>query len=154
MPSLDEFFRQQQKHIDDIGWSVTAVLPDHDEAHAPFAYTIGLTERGLPELVIAGLDPLTAQTLLNDMAHRVYQRAQPLTADHRVEDLLLGYDAVIIEGQATEALHPGAAYARYGKDHVRLQQVVWPDKQGRFPWDDGYEYPAHVQPLLTRPQPH
>ncbi|MEV5691989.1 DUF4262 domain-containing protein [Micromonospora globbae] len=151
MPSLEEFFRIQQKHIDEIGWSVTAVLPAPTEAGAPFAYTVGLTEHDVPELVIAGLDPHIAQALLNDLARRVHDRAERLTHGQRVTDLLVGYDAVIVEGPATEALHPGAAYARYGADRVRLQQIVWPDKHGRFPWDDGYGYPAHVQPLLGRP---
>ncbi|BCL14684.1 DUF4262 domain-containing protein [Micromonospora sagamiensis] len=151
MPSLDEFFRRQQEHIDTIGWAVTAVVPDPGETDSPFAYTVGLTERDLPELVIAGLDPLIAHELLNDMARRVYSGAQSLTHGQRVDDLLVGYDAVIVEGPATEALHPGAAYARYGNDRVYLQQIVWPDKHGRFPWDYGYAYPAHVQPLLTHP---
>ncbi|MFI7493078.1 DUF4262 domain-containing protein [Micromonospora echinaurantiaca] len=151
MSSLDEFFRTQQKHIDEIGWSITAVLPAPGETDTPFAYTVGLTEHNLPELVIAGLDPLIAQALLNDLARRVHDRAERLTHGQRVTDLLAGYAAVIIEGPATEALHPGAAYARYGADGVRLQQIVWPDKHGRFPWDDGYAYPSQVQPLLGHP---
>ena len=36
-------------------------------------------------------------------------------------------------------------------DQVRLQQVVWPDPHGRFPWDPGYQYPPQAQPLLGRP---
>ena len=43
------------------------------------------------------------------------------------------------------------AVSRYGADQVRLQQVVWPDPHGRFPWDPGYQYPPQAQPLLGRP---
>ena len=60
-------------------------------------------------------------------------------------------DPLHVDGPATEHLYPGAAYARYGTDRVRLQQVVWPDRQARFPWDAGYQYPPTVQPLLGRP---
>ncbi|WP_028193320.1 DUF4262 domain-containing protein [Salinispora pacifica] len=151
MPPLEEFLQNQQRLINEFGWAVTAVLPDLGESGSTFAYTVGLTEHDLPELVIAGLDPLTAQELLNDMAARVSSRAERFTHGQRVADLLAGYDAIIVEGPATDALHPGAAHARYGKDRVRLQQIVWPDTHSRFPWDDGYEYPAHVQPLLGRP---
>ncbi|MFV2019428.1 uncharacterized protein DUF4262 [Micromonospora sp. Llam0] len=151
MPPLEEFLQNQQRLINEFGWAVTAVLPDLGESGSTFAYTVGLTEHDFPELVIAGLDPLIAQALLNDMAGRVYSRAERFTHGQRVADLLVGYDAIIVEGPATDALLPGAAHARYGKDRVRLQQIVWPDPRSRFPWDDGYEYPAHVQPLLGRP---
>jgi hypothetical protein len=151
VPPLEEFLQNQQRLINKFGWAVTAVLPEFGGSGHTFAYTVGLTERDLPELVIAGPDPLTAQALLNDMAGRVSSRAEPFTHGQRVADLLVGYDAIIVEGPATDALLPGAAYAQYGKDRVRLQQIVWPDPHSRFPWDDGYQYPAHVQPLLGRP---
>jgi Domain of unknown function (DUF4262) len=107
--------------------------------------------RGAPELVIAGLDPVISQALLNDLAGRVYDQTARFTHGQRLGDLLAGYDAVIVDGPATEQLYPGAAYARYGTDRVLLQQVVWPDRQARFPWDAGYQYPPTVQPLLGRP---
>ncbi|GAB3147113.1 hypothetical protein GCM10027290_29890 [Micromonospora sonneratiae] len=151
MPSVEEVLQNQQRHIDEFGWAVTAVLPTQGESGSPFAYTVGLTQHDFPELVIAGLHPYIAHTLLNDMARRVHDGAQRLIHGQQVNDLLVGYDAVIVEGPATEALHPGTAYARYGEERVRLQQIVWPDQHGRFPWDDGYEYPAYVQPLLGRP---
>lgn len=151
MPASDEYLRRQQEHIHDVGWSVTAVVPEPGDTDATFAYTVGLTERRLPELIIAGLHPLIAHELLNDLAHRLHGGMPPLVHDQRLDDLIVGYDVAIVDGLATEALHPGTAYARYGKDRVRLRQIVWPDKHGRFPWDDGYAYPPHVQPLLARP---
>ncbi|MFG3602496.1 DUF4262 domain-containing protein [Micromonospora chersina] len=39
----------------------------------------------------------------------------------------------------------------YGRDRLRLQQVVWPDRHGRFPWDAAYAFPSAVQPLIARP---
>ncbi|WP_433289377.1 DUF4262 domain-containing protein [Micromonospora sp. CA-244673] len=64
---------------------------------------------------------------------------------------MAGYDAVIIDGDPTEQLHPGGAIGRYGRDRVRLQQVLWPDRHGRFPWDTAYAFPFAVQPLIARP---
>lgn len=127
------------------------MLPDDGEAATPFAYTVGLTGHDLPELVIAGLEPHLSYTLLNGLAVRVRYRAERLTHGQRVANLIADYDVAIVEGPATEALHPQTAYARYGADRVRLQQIVWPDEHGRFPWDDGYEYNTHAQPLLGRP---
>ena len=143
--------RHQDQIIDRVGWAVTAVLPTPEHPGAPFAYTVGLTAHDHPELVIAGLDPLSAQALLNDLAARVYDTGARFTHGQRVSDLIAGYDAVILEGPATDDLHPGAAYARYGRDRVRLRQIVWPDPQARFPWDDGYAHPPGAQPLIGRP---
>ena len=151
MADFDGLLRNQDDIIDRVGWAVTAVLPTPDDPGAPFAYTVGLTAHGHPELIIAGLDPLIAQALLGDLAGRVYDTAARFTHGQRVTDLLAGYDAVILDGPGTEDLHPGTAYARYGRDRVRLQQIVWPDKHGRFPWENGYVYPPHVQPLIGRP---
>ncbi|MBQ1022783.1 DUF4262 domain-containing protein [Micromonospora sp. C95] len=151
MSSPDDSLRQQQRHMNDVSWSVTAVLPNPDEPDVPFANTFDLIGRDLPELVIAGLHPLVAHQLLNDIADRVYHSGQRLTHGQPVGDLIIGYDAVIVDEPATGVLYPGAAYARSGAHRVRLRQIAWPDIRRRFPWDDGYEDPAHVQPLLGHP---
>ncbi|MEV0810952.1 DUF4262 domain-containing protein [Micromonospora sp. NPDC050200] len=150
---MEDFWRRQSEMIDRVGWSVTLVHPsDGDPDHeVPFAYTVGLTAHDRPELLIAGLDPATSQALLNDLAGRVYDRAERFGHGQRVSDLIAGYDAVIVDGAAVDALHPGAAFARYGDERVRLQQVVWPDQRGRFPWDDDYAYSPDVQPVIGRP---
>ena len=153
MPDIDDFLRRQQQIIDTVGWAVMHVLPTDDEPDTttPFAYTVGLTAHGYPELVIAGLSVEVSHALLNDLALRVYDKAERFIHGQRVTDLLAGYEAAIVEGPATTALHPGAAFGRYGRQRVRLQQIVWPDAQGRFPWEDDYAYDPDVQPVLARP---
>ncbi len=151
MNAFGNVLRRQDEHIARVGWAVTAVVPTADDPGSGFAYTVGLTAKGRPELTIAGLDPLIAQALLNDLAARVFDTGARFSHGQRINDLLVGYDAVIVDGPATEALHPGTAYARYGSDRVRLQQIVWPDPHGRCPWDPGYQYPPDTQPLIGRP---
>ncbi|GIJ08407.1 DUF4262 domain-containing protein [Micromonospora andamanensis] len=152
MTGIEDFLHHQSEIIDRVGWAVTAVHPHADDTdhHAPFAYTVGLTAHNHPELLVAGLDPAISQHLLNDLAARVYDRAERFTHGQRIGDLIAGYDAVVIDGTPTAQLHPGAAIARYGQQ-VRVQQVVWPDPEGRFPWDAGYAYPPSAQPTLRRP---
>jgi hypothetical protein len=154
MAEFDEVLHRQGEHIDRVGWAVTMVLPTADDPGVAFAYTVGLTARGFPELVIAGLPPDIAHALLNDLASRVYDWAARFSHGQRIGDLLVGYDAVIVDGPATEALYPGAAYARYGTGRVRLRQVVWPDPRGRFPWEPGYSHDGYPQPLIGRPDPN
>ena len=151
MPGINQFIRRMEQRIDRQGWAVLTVLPTDDSPHVPFAYTIGLTAHSCAELIITGLHPDVSQHLLNDLAKRGVERAQRFTAGQRLSDLLAGYDAVLVDGPATGALRPAAAYVRYGKDCVSLQQVVWPDVQGRFPWEPGCTISAQAQPLIGQP---
>jgi hypothetical protein len=153
VPDIDDVMRHQQQIIDRVGWAVMHVLPTEDEPDTvtPFAYTVGLTAHGYPELLVAGLPPEIAHGLLNDLAGRVYDQARRFAHGQRIGDLIAGYDAVIVDGPPRGDLLPGVAIARYGRDQVRLQQVVWPDPQGRFPWQDGYDIDPRAQPLIAHP---
>jgi hypothetical protein len=147
----DRILRQQGEHIARIGWSVTVVFPNAHEPGPWFGYTIGLTAHDQPELVIAGIpNPHVLHAILNDLAERVHRDGMRLRHGQRISDLLVGYDTVIIDGTDTSVLHPGTAIARYGAARIRLRQIVWPDQAGHFPWDTGYAYPPHVQPLIGR----
>ncbi|MDG4834181.1 DUF4262 domain-containing protein [Solwaraspora sp. WMMD1047] len=153
MTNIDDFLRRQEEIIDRIGWAVMHVLPTYDDPDitTPFAYTVGLTAHDYPELIIAGLPPEVAHGLLNDLAGRLYDKAERFACGQRISDLIAGYDAVLVEGAPIDALLPGVAIARYGRNRVRLLQVVWPDPQGRFPWDAGYDVDPDTQPLIARP---
>ncbi|WP_435204950.1 DUF4262 domain-containing protein [Micromonospora sp. bgisy143] len=152
MPNIDDFLRRQDQIIDTIDWAVTHVLPTDDDpdTSVPFAYTVGLTAHDHPELIAAGLPPEVAHSLLNDLALRIYDTAERFTHGQRISDLIAGYDAIIIDGPPTDELLPGMAINRYGRDRVRLQQMVWPDQQGRFPWDNGYTFDPRAQPLIAK----
>jgi hypothetical protein len=150
---IGEFLRRQGEIIDTVGWAVMHVMPAEDDpdTEIPFAYTVGLTAHGYPELLIAGLPPEIGHELLNDLATRVYDQARRFTHGERIGDLIVGHDAVIVDGPPREELLPGVAIARYGRDRVRLQQVVWPDERGRFPWEAGYDVNPQAQPLIVQP---
>lgn len=152
MPNIDDVLRRQAQIIDTIGWAVTHVVATDDgpDITTPFAYTVGLTAYDYPELLTAGLPPEVAHCLLNDLARRVYDRAEQFTHGQRVSDLIAGYDAIIIDGSPTHDLLPGMAIARYGRHQIRLQQLVWPDQQGRFPWHSGYSLDPQTQPLIAQ----
>jgi hypothetical protein len=152
MSGYEDIILQQNAMIDTVGWAVTHVVPTEEdpETAVPFAYTVGLTGHGYPEMVISGLPPEVAHRLLNTMAQRVYDRAVRFTTGQRVSDLLRGHDVVIVGGSDTDELKPNAAFGRYGKDAVQLQQIVWPDEADRFPWEDGYNPERYPQPLLAR----
>jgi hypothetical protein len=148
---MSDFFSEQTEIIQQFGWAVVHVLPsDEDPADAvPFAYTVGLTADDQPELIIAGLPPDLSHQLLNEVAGRVHEEGARFRHGHRLSDLIVEQDMVVLTGAPTGALYPGAALARYGR--VRLQQLVWPDPEDRFPWQADYPAEEYRQPLIDAP---
>jgi len=132
--------------IVDGRWAVTGVLGD--AAHPPLAYTTGLTEHGRPELLMTGLPPRLAGLLLDHAAQSValdatFGPGSQVPARLRRPVSLRAIDVIdagpmrltrVIFGQQFEAV-----------------QLVWPDDEGRYPWQRGYAIPAQVQPLLGLP---
>jgi hypothetical protein len=149
--NTDALVRRIDQTINQIGWAVIMVVPpeDNPDTLVPYAYTVGLTARGFPELLISGLNPYLCHKLLNDLAKRVYGTGRRFTHLEIIDDLIENLDAAIVVGQPTAVLHPSVALARYGAGRVRLQHVAWPDPHGRFPWQPDNTIAAQAQPLLT-----
>lgn len=136
--------------IDSVGWAVISTILDSDDGPVPISYTVGLTERGLAELCIVGVSPDTSQAILHDLATQA-TAGDPLRHAQSLPDLLENFEAIVIEGPATGIVQPTVALRRYGNEAVRLQQIVWPDPHGAFPWQPGYTMPPIMQPTIGRP---
>ncbi|PZF84006.1 DUF4262 domain-containing protein [Jiangella anatolica] len=120
----------------------------------PFAYSVGLFGLGHPELLVYGLDLQSSAWVLNHLGERVrdgerFGPGRPLRLhgwSHRLQ-LFPFHD-----GEEPAVL--GSAQRFYGRgpaDPVPALQLIWDDADGRFPWDEGYELPAGLQPA---PRPH
>ena len=62
--TTEEYLDELRETIRINGWAVQGVEDDR----RPYAYTIGLHDRGLPELLVTGLSPERAARVLNDVA--------------------------------------------------------------------------------------
>ena len=153
MSYLDDFFDEQSEIIERFGWAVVHVLPGEEDpaGTVPFAYTVGLTGYGLPELTVAGLPPEAGHVLLNEVAGRVAEEGLLLRHGHRLHGLLDGQQLRVVAGEISETLFPGAALMRYGEGRVRLLQLAWPDPGDHFPWQSGYDAAAFPQPTIGAP---
>ncbi|MGW3551969.1 DUF4262 domain-containing protein [Streptomyces griseoincarnatus] len=148
-PALDERDGHIAANVTDHGWHVMGVGAG-DEAPADWAYSIGLwhTLRS-PEVCIFGLRVETMMSVLN-VAGREIRNGHPLESDQRRDDILNGYSV------AVRPVHPswyrsffGAGIDFYQAPPFPIMQLFWPDKEGRFPWDDrAQEYCRASQPQL------
>jgi hypothetical protein len=160
---LDE--RDLQKHrtstlkkIDQHGWTATYVFGEGDEDHIDFAYTIGFSDFGAPELIVFSLEPM----LINGIFWEFFNAMRSGTA---LEDGLIFRPEDPEMGSFECTLRSAVKFATWDKyvfdsmsysmakgrtDRPPVMQVVWPSAQnGKYPWSLGC--PATViesQPAL------
>jgi hypothetical protein len=115
------------------GWAVQGV--GRDGPHPPWAYTVGLTEAGHPELVVTGISASRATDLLNDVASHAIHAETPMKAGERVA-LIGGPTIELVEMAATSA-RLVTAIDIYGRG-LRALQLVHADDRGHWPWEVGY----------------
>ncbi|MFI7608501.1 DUF4262 domain-containing protein [Micromonospora sp. NPDC049366] len=128
--------------IREHGWMVQFVFPTENEPGVPFAYTVGLTAKGRPELVIAGLPDQVAGQLLNMAAEASLQA--PFEAGQTVDDLATVPFRVV----TADLAEVGMARNLYGDERVSALQLVWPARNGAFPWEPTWPDDTR-QPVYT-----
>lgn len=139
--TMDDYLEMVRRTIDEYGWFVQVV--ERDGRRPGFAYTVGLSEHLLPELLVTGLSMRRAGALLNDVAHHL--------VCHMGDDLVPGQSWTQRGGPTLEVVtvaeptvHALTAVELYGLD-VEAQQLVYADDRGRWPWEVGFR---GTQPVL------
>lgn len=165
---LDPYDRLVIDGVRERGWQVLAVAegggdcgqcthegqPDHapgDDTGPAFAYTIGLGHSAHhPDLLMSGLRHEVMQRALDEVARRVMGGLRLAPGDH-LEDVLAGVP-VAVEQVAESALEETVAWS--GWFHRRAPEalvLVWPDRNGVFPWQPGAPAAIHDrQPAAWR----
>ncbi|GLY53436.1 DUF4262 domain-containing protein [Lentzea sp. NBRC 102530] len=138
---MEEHLATLRRCIDARGWAVQAM--DRDRAHPPWAYTVGLSPHGLPELVVTGLPVLEAGRLLDAAADHVVRVCLPSPGDR-----------FTVSGQLLEVVRVERPWAHllvsarlYGEG-ISALQLVHADSAGRWPWDRAYSGVRGGQPVL------
>ena len=150
---LSDSERDILKRREAHGWFVNVIA--EDEVGPGFAYSFGLFEEfGHPEIIIFGLGKDTMQTLVNDMGNHI--RAGTMYGDgERSDSLIEGYTCVF---RNVNPIHFGDTFTWatwfYGDPIFPALQLIWPDKQGRFPWEPEFNPRLRGrQPSLDEPLP-
>lgn len=139
-----------RSHIEEFGLSVKMVKSTN--YNPSFAYSVGLWERFKhPEIICFGLKTELLHELVNDVAELIKGG----------EQLQIGveYKNVFENGKA-EFLkiderniedYFGVAIEYYGSNRFDGLQLIWTDRNNKFPWELNFEEEfRHFQPLLDR----
>ncbi|MDT7735427.1 MAG: hypothetical protein QOE12_2601 [Mycobacterium sp.] len=120
------------------GWVVQFVSD-----RTPFAYTIGLHPRGLPELLVTGMPAERARLVLDSVAQYLVKGGRPVPG----ERMLIGGELLL---DFVQVQHPDAhlkfAVNIYGP--LRALQLVWSDEQGHRPWCAEFSNGGVRQPVF------
>ena len=136
---IARFLADTKKRVDDLvakgSWLVLMIGADPGVSPT-YSYTVGLTEHGLPELAVVGLDPRTAQQVLNRAGDLM--RANGAFRDGQPAHEVIGGNMKVVfaELPAGSLLH---ATSRYGATGYKALQLFWPDKAGLMPWEAGVD---------------
>jgi hypothetical protein len=150
-PPVDPIAAMAQERIRRHGWAVQSVA----HPRAPWSYTVGLSDRGHPELVVVGAAPAAAGGILNSLGKALFGTGVDLESPEAIQHLL-GLPMPYLQ---TCPVHPtwaesslfNTAWRVYGRIPT-ARQVVLADSDGRWPWEERFAM-ARVQPALWEPWP-
>ena len=141
--SYEKLKAHMQALIAEHGMAVNPVMPSGNTP--PFAYTMGLHAKGLPELLVFGLPPQVAGGLLYELTAHL---ERDLAAGRPVGPGEVTLDGVAVPTALLEVAGESAReYATVADDlsqgQAKYLQAVWPAPDGIFPWEAGY--PEHLR---------
>jgi hypothetical protein len=138
----EDYLNFVRERMSQHGWAVQGVQGDRH--YAPWAYTVGLTAFGKPELAVTGTSQARASDLLHSVAPHLLHADAPQPGE-RVR--LTGGPLIEIVQVAEPAVHLVTAVELFGH-RVRALQLVYADDRGHWPWDAGFRGGRGGQPVL------
>ncbi|WP_010546067.1 DUF4262 domain-containing protein [Sphingomonas elodea] len=149
LQTLDALDRDFIEKVREYGWAYTAVLAD---AQGPsFCFTTGLwLATGHPELILFSMKRDIARDVFADLFRdaKAGNRLAVGQASNQVFSNLPAYAFPVAKRFYAEYL--GRSRWFYDGDDFPCLQIVWPDRDGEFPWQQGFDLEfVDDQPDLT-----
>lgn len=119
------------RFLENPGWAVIGVFADPASDSPSFSYTVGLTAKGLPELITLGLPTDVAHSILNDAARRLIA-GERFESGQRISELA-NMPMAVAHVDPADARHTAYAAFKEFPEGPRFLQLVWPDRKGAFP---------------------
>ncbi len=151
MPRTEGTDPGENKLLEDVekfGWHCVNILAEGDLP--PYSFTVGLFHSYQhPEFIIFGLPANVAHEILH-IAVEAIKTGTPINLALPTDALLEGYPCCFVEVPVT-AYRENVGFCMwfYEGDSFPLYQVVWPSREGHFPWHPAAsESLRSIQPVL------
>lgn len=153
--SSSPYFADIKANVDRCGLHLFGIFGSEDSP--PFTYTIGFAAHGLPEVIVFGLDMRMVAPFLNryydEIVNQKTRDAGPAVIQgedwFNLPMSVINCERDRVEDYAVQAF----AFAEdMGWKKPEFVQWIWPDTNGKLPWQSGYEKEkfSKVQPVLAR----
>jgi hypothetical protein len=127
--------------ISEYGWTVVSIPTKWWQLwNPPWAYSIGLYETyKLPDVVLMGRMPELTSAMMTNI-HELIKMGERIGDGTELEGVLMGQTCIfrLIEKKNYKTYLPWAI-DYYGSTDFPVLQCVWPDTQGKYPWQEGHE---------------
>ena len=152
--SVADILARNERLIAEYGHAAIHVFADPERGLPSFTYTVGLQDRGLPELILSGIPPQAAQIIVNEVAARLKEQGAPAEGQ-QIEGLLQGgylarfraLSEAEIEANLTIACHRSADM---GREPPEAFQIIYQDLAHRWPEDPAYACPLALALAQSR----
>lgn len=142
--------KQTKSNIEEFGLSVIVI--EATDYLPSFAYSIGLWQKFKhPELICFGLRTQTLHTIINDVAELV--KIGEFIKTGKIYDNIFENSKAEFLSVDRRNLNDyfGAAIDYYNSKEFSAIQLVWTDRNDKFPWETEFEQDfIYKQPLLDR----
>jgi Domain of unknown function (DUF4262) len=151
-PDKSELTDRDRKLLDDVaahGWHHLHIHPERGRDPL-WSFTVGLPATWQhPELVIFGLDMEVCQQLFEGIVDDV-AGGRSFAAGDEADDVLEGYPVrfVAVRPHWYSSFLGYAQWFHESDAGFPVLQLVWPDRDGRWPWDPACSLRRGTQPLL------
>lgn len=150
MDNKKKLLENTQTNIEKFGLQVIMV---NSESYNPsFAYSVGLTETlNHPEIICFGLPSDLGHSIINDVAEIIKQTGA-IKIDTEYENIFKDSRAKVLRvDQRNIEDYFGVALEYYQDKSIEALQLIWTDRNDKFPWEENFEEEfIYRQPLLDR----
>jgi len=137
-----KYFERVYENINQNGFHVTALLEEKD--FTPYAYSTGVFENfKIPELFISGLGPNLSMELVKNYVEKYKFRSVPL--NEKVTDITDRFPVFFIKVKNENlSEYVLTSIRHYENRPYEYLQLIFPDLDGKFPNEIGYNYDQEI----------
>lgn len=146
----DDLLNQTKVNIEKFGLQV--IMVSSTDYLPSFAYSIGLYEKYKhPEIICFGLSDKLGHEIINDVASLI-KNGETIRANTNYNTIFENSKAEFLSIDPKNIDdYFGAAIEYYNTDSFPALQLIWTDKNNRFPWEENFQKEfLYTQPLLDR----
>lgn len=138
----ENYFKKVYENIENYGFHMTYIL--EEKGVTPFGYSTGIYKNfQIPEIFISGLPQGLTMELITNYVEQFQFKNVPL--QQKMDNLIDRFPVYCIEVE-NEALKEYAltSFKYYQDADFKYLQLIFPDVEGRFPNEEGYEYDQEI----------